>query len=121
MEFYRFGKEEGKKITQFNSEFVMSRIIQTDTTANIGCMHLEQNGIVGFHQAVVPQLLLILSGEGYVRGEGEEYIKVQSGDAVFWEKDEWHETRTDRGLTAIVIESEKLNPSAYMISNSKKV
>jgi quercetin dioxygenase-like cupin family protein len=46
-----------------------------------------------------------MNGEGYVRGEKEEYIKVQSGDAVFWEKDEWHETKIGTGLTAIVIES----------------
>ena len=55
-----------------------------------------------------------MNGEGTVRGEKEEYFKVQPGDAVFWEKDEWHETKTETGLTAIVIESEELNPSMFM-------
>ncbi|PYF08379.1 cupin domain-containing protein [Ureibacillus chungkukjangi] len=114
MKFYRFGKEDGKQIAQFNSDFVMARVIQTDRKANIGCMYLAPNGIVGFHQAVVPQLFLVLNGEGYVRGDKEEYITVQTGDAVFWGRDEWHETKTDTGLTAIVIESEALDPSAYM-------
>lgn len=114
MELYTFAKENGKSITSFNSNFMMSRIIQTDKTTHIGCMYLERNGVIGYHQAVVPQLLLVVSGEGYVRGEKEESIKVQSGDAVFWQKDEWHETKTDVGLTAIVIESEALNPSAFM-------
>ncbi|CAM5215257.1 Cupin OS=Ureibacillus acetophenoni OX=614649 GN=SAMN05877842_11970 PE=4 SV=1 [Ureibacillus acetophenoni] len=77
-------------------------------------MYLEENGIIGYHQAVVPQLLLIMNGEGFVRGESEEYFKVQPGDAVFWEKDEWHETKTDKGLTAIVIESEELNLERFM-------
>ncbi|MFD1039688.1 hypothetical protein ACFQ3N_14970 [Virgibacillus byunsanensis] len=75
-------------------------------------MHLGNNGIVGYHQAVVSQLLLILNGEGYVRSENKEYVKVQSGDANFWEKDEWYETKSDKGLTAIVIESEELNASS---------
>ena len=44
----------------------------------------------------------------------EEYFKVEAGDAVFWEIDEWHETKTDVGLTAIVIESEELNPASFM-------
>ncbi len=114
MEFYTFTKESGKAITKFNSNFMMSRIIQTDKTTHIGCMYLEENGVIGYHQAVMPQLLLVVSGEGYVRGEKEEYIKVQSGDAVFWQKDEWHATKTNVGLTAIVIESEALNPSAFM-------
>ncbi|TQR20514.1 cupin [Psychrobacillus vulpis] len=114
MELYKFNKDSGKKISKFNSDFIMSRVIQTDKVTHIGCMHLDENGIVGYHQAIVPQLLLIMSGEGYVRGKKEEFIKVQTGDAVFWEKDEWHETKTSDGLTAIVIESEELNPSFFM-------
>lgn len=114
MEFYNFSKENGKKITRFNSDFIMSRIVQTSKATHIGCMHLEQNGIVGYHQAVTPQLLLVLNGEGYVRNHQEEYVKVLPGDAVFWAKGEWHETKTDVGLTAIVIESEELTPELLM-------
>ncbi|MEK5442305.1 MULTISPECIES: cupin domain-containing protein [unclassified Fredinandcohnia] len=114
MEIFKFSKDSGMKISKFNSDFVMSRIIQTEKATHVGYMYLEENGIIGYHQAVVPQLLLILNGEGDVRGEKEEYIKVQAGDAVFWEKDEWHETKTDTGLTAIAIESEELNPSLFM-------
>ncbi|UFT99741.1 cupin [Radiobacillus kanasensis] len=114
MELYKFDKDSGKKITKFHSNFTMSRIMQTEKTTHIGCMHLEGNDVIGFHQAVIPQLLLIMNGEGYVRGEEETQIKVQSGDAVFWKKGEWHETKTDIGLTAIVIESEDLNPASFM-------
>ncbi|QHJ69897.1 cupin domain-containing protein [Planococcus halotolerans] len=114
MEIYKFDKNNGKKISKFGSDFIMSRVIQTDKAANIGCMYLEEGGIVGYHQAVVPQLLLVLTGEGSVRGENEEYINVESGDAVFWVKGEWHETKSKNGLTAIVIESEELDPSLFM-------
>ncbi|EEL34899.1 Cupin 2 conserved barrel domain protein [Bacillus cereus Rock3-28] len=31
-------------------------------------MHLQENGIIGYHEAVVSQLLLIMDGEGYVCG-----------------------------------------------------
>lgn len=113
MEFYQFNKDSGKKISKFNSDFVMSRIVQTVKATHVGCMYLQENGVIGYHQAVVPQLLLVMNGEGYVRGDKEEYFKVQSGDAVFWEKDEWHETKTETGLTAIVIESEELSPSSF--------
>lgn len=114
MEFYRFDKDNGKKVTHFNSDFIMSRIIQTNSKANIGCMHLGESGIVGYHQAVVPQLLLVVDGEGYVRNEEDTYHHVKSGDAVFWQKDEWHETKTDEGMLVIVIESEELDPSKFM-------
>ncbi|MGE7997551.1 cupin domain-containing protein [Lysinibacillus sp. NPDC093190] len=114
MKFYQLSKENGKNITQFKSNFIMSLIINTEVPASIGCMYLEENGVIGYHQAVVPQLLLILEGKGYVRNEQEHYYQVQPGDAVFWEKDKRHETKTDKGLTGIVIESEQLNPAAFM-------
>lgn len=122
MKFYQLSKENGKNITKFKSSFIMSRIIETEASASIGCMYLEENGVIGYHQAVVPQLLLIIEGEGFVRNEQAQYYQVQPGDAVFWEKDVWHETKTDTGLTGIVIESEQLNPSAFMpIKNDNRL
>ena len=115
MELFKFNKNCGKKITRFNSDFIMSRIIQTTQVAHISCMHLEKDGVVGYHQAVSPQLLLIVSGEGLVRGEQEDYFKVGAGDAVFWNKDEWHETRSAEGMMAIVIESEELVPAMSIL------
>ncbi|SCZ05737.1 hypothetical protein SAMN05720606_11830 [Paenibacillus polysaccharolyticus] len=114
MEFYRFDQESGKQITKFGSDFVMSRIIQTSGNAHIGCMHIPANGVVGYHQAVSPQLMLIMTGAGRVRSGNDDFIEVKAGEAVFWENGEWHETISEIGLTAIVIESEALNPSAYM-------
>jgi hypothetical protein len=51
MEFYKFSKDTGKRISKFNSNFIMSRVIQTDKASNIGCMHLEENGIVGYQNS----------------------------------------------------------------------
>ena len=73
----------------------MSRIVRTEKPIHIGCMYLETNGVVGYHDAVIPQLLLVISGEGWVRGEDEFKVKVKTGDAVFWKKGEGHETTTE--------------------------
>ena len=100
-------------MTQFDSNFIISPITKTKDTAQISCMYLESNGVIGYHQATVPQLLFVVNGEGFVRNEKEDYVKVQAGDAVFWTKDEWHETKTDTGLTSIVIESETLDPTHF--------
>jgi len=61
MEFYKFSKESGKRISKFNSNFIMSRVLQTDKAANIGCMNLEENGVVGYHQAVLYSLFKIIN------------------------------------------------------------
>ncbi|WP_249596605.1 cupin [Peribacillus frigoritolerans] len=120
MEFYRFDKEVGKNISHFNSNFIMSRIVKTEKPTQIGCMHLEANGIVGFHQAVIPQLLIVVDGEGWVRSDNELKINIKANDIVFWEKGEGHETATATGLTAIVIESEELTPSNFMPTKKHK-
>ncbi|WP_458124448.1 cupin [Paenibacillus sp. Z3-2] len=114
MRIFQFKQESGKRITKFESNFVMSRITQTHKEAHIGCMHLDKDGEIGYHQAVVPQLLLIVNGEGWVRGETNEYIKIHCAEAVLWDKHEWHETKTETGLMAIVIESEELDTSSLM-------
>ncbi|MFX4302707.1 cupin domain-containing protein [Alicyclobacillus tolerans] len=114
MKIFRFGRETGKTIAHFDSNFVMSRILTSDNSAHIGCMYLEPNGIVGFHEASCPQLLLVVSGNGWVRCDADELVPVGIGDAVFWDQGEWHETKTHAGLTAIVVEADVLNPAQFM-------
>ncbi|WP_028784740.1 cupin [Thalassobacillus devorans] len=111
MDFYRFDKKAGHSITKFESDFMMSRILQTENPLHIGAMHLEAGGKIGYHQAVVDQIMLIVSGEGEVCGTDKVFHHVKSGTAIFWEQDEWHETQSEHGLMAIVIEGEELNPS----------
>jgi quercetin dioxygenase-like cupin family protein len=113
LKIYRFDAGVSRKITHYNSDFLMSLLLQAQDvpSIHIGCMHLPPNGIVGYHQAKIPQLLLVVQGEGWVRGESSEQpIRITSGQAAFWEAGEFHETTSLHGMTAIVIESEALAP-----------
>ncbi|MFD5263379.1 cupin [Bacillus wiedmannii] len=114
MKIFDFSEKVGKKISAFQSNFIMSKILNYKGNVHIGAMHLRENGIIGYHEAVVSQLLLIVDGEGYVCGADKEKVKVEAGQAVFWEKDESHETSTEKGLMAIVIESEELERAILM-------
>lgn len=111
MKLFQFKRKSGHNITHFDSNFTMTRILRAEQGVQIGCAYLEEGGIIGNHQAVVPQLLLVIKGQGYVKGQKDKLVKIQTGEAAFWEKDEWHETRTDEGLTAIIIEGEGISPS----------
>lgn len=114
MKIFRFDSQVGQIIHHYNSNFIMSKVIKISNEAVIGCMHLEENGVIGFHKAVMPQLLLIVNGEGWVTGKEQRKMQVRAGDAVFWEKGEGHETITDTFITAIVIEAQELNPEEFM-------
>ena len=113
MKIIRQDDIKGKNITQFDSNFIMRKILLTEKPTHVGIMHLEEDGIVGYHTATVPQILLIIEGEGWVSTGSEDKVKVAVGDAVLWEKGEGHETTSKTGLKAIVIESEGLDISSF--------
>ncbi len=115
MKIYRFDPGAGRRIDKFGSfNFVLSEVVRLTFEAQISCLYLGQGGRAGLHQAVSSQLCLIVQGEGWVRGEAADRIPVKAGLAVYWEKDEWHETSTNSGMIAIVIESESLHPEESM-------
>ncbi|MED0962149.1 cupin [Bacillus paramycoides] len=117
MKIFDFSEKVGKHISAFQSNFIMSKILNYQGNIHIGAMHLQENGIIGYHEAVVSQLLLIVQGEGFVCSADKEKVKVEAGQAVYWEKDELHETSTEKGLMAIVIESEDLEQAILMPIN----
>ncbi|EJV45461.1 Uncharacterized protein BC141101_01378 [Bacillus toyonensis] len=114
MKVFDFSEKSGKRISVFQSNFIMSKIVNHQGNVHIGAMHLQENGIIGYHEAVVSQLLLIMDGEGYVCGADKEKVKIRAGQAVFWEKGEFHETSTEHGLLAIIMEAENLEQSIVM-------
>lgn len=110
MQIYNFSKEVGKSIEAFGSQqLFISRILSAAVSPHVGCMHLGVKGFVGWHQTPIPQLFLVISGEGWVRAGGDVEVPITAGYAAYWDKDEWHETRTDTGLTAMVIEAESMS------------
>lgn len=111
MNLYNFSKEVGKEIGAFGSSFIMSRIVKGAGNFHIGCMYFSENDFVGRHDAVTPQLFVVIQGEGWVSGENGEKLPIKSGEAAFWEKGESHEAGSETNMIAIVIEGENLNPS----------
>lgn len=86
-----------------------SQIAEITTPSSIGCMFVEPEGIIGFHKAPSAQLLLVVQGEGWARGRDEDRIKVKAYEGVFWDKGEWHEAGSERGMTCIIVQSDELD------------
>ena len=109
MQVFKFSKEEAKPILNYDSVFAAyNKIIRTETPANLGLMYVEANGLIGRHEAPVPQLFIVIEGDGWIQGESDEKIELKKGEAVFWAKGESHVCGSLKGLTAIVIQSEQL-------------
>ena len=65
------------------------------------------------HPASVGQILAVLEGSGWVSGADGASEQIAAGEAVFWAAGEEHETRTDVGLKALILEAEGLEAFRY--------
>ena len=65
--------------------------------------------MIGRHEAATHQLLCVVTGEGWVSGPDSNRIPIAVGRAAFWGRGEEHETGTDTGHTAIVLEGQELS------------
>ena len=104
---FRFDADLGRHVTRFGSDFVISRLFHSGEL-HVGCMRLGPGGLIGMHPASTPQLLAIVEGEGWICGPEGDRTSVSAGTAVFWSEGEMHETGTDSGLVAMVIETSAL-------------
>jgi len=71
---------------------------------------LAAGGRIARHPATVPQILAVLEGSGHVSGADGAFEPIAAGEAVYWSGGEEHETVSDGGLTAIVLEGAELKP-----------
>lgn len=85
----------------------MSRLAHTEGI-HVGCIRLGPGGLVRYHRASTYQLFAVVEGEGWVRGEGPERVPIRTGQATFWEPGESHESGTDTGMVALVVETDTL-------------
>ncbi len=75
--------------------------MKTESPTNIGFINIEQGGIVGYHKVPVPQLFIVVQGEGWVEGENKKRKAIKSGQGVFWNKGEGHISGSETGLIAL--------------------
>jgi quercetin dioxygenase-like cupin family protein len=115
MKIFRFDPEVGKNIDYFNSSgFIISRVVQLFDEAVVSCAYLSTDGVIGYHQATIPQLFLVVQGEGWVRAETSDRTFIKAGQAAYWEKGEWHECGTKTGMTVMIIEGINFDPAKLM-------
>jgi quercetin dioxygenase-like cupin family protein len=109
MRLVRFRPAEGRPIDQFGSVGFSIAPLARLGEGQVVCARLEPGGRIGRHPAAGRQLLAVVAGTGTVSGGDGAAHDVGPGDAVVWEPGEEHETRTDEGLTAIIVEGETVD------------
>jgi quercetin dioxygenase-like cupin family protein len=96
-------------ITHFDSTgATIGGMARCSGSTRISILELGPGGVVGMHEAASPQLFLVVAGDGRVRSGDAEARPIAAGEAAFWERGEPHETTTDGGVTAVVVEADSI-------------
>lgn len=115
MRMFRFDAEVAHPITQYGSEGVaMGRGVRFEGDAKVGCFHVSPGGVIGYHEAFGAQLFMCVSGEGWVTGTDRRRAMIRPGLAAFWSNGEFHESGSESGMMAIVVEGSSFDPSEFM-------
>ncbi len=111
MQLFRF---PSVPISRFASRFSMTHVLCSPGPARANCAYLPAAGLIGRHQTMENQLLVVIAGDGWVSGEDNERRSIKKDEAAFWTVGETHETGSDNGLTALVLEGSGVDPSNFM-------
>ena len=98
----------GRRIDRFDSVGFSHRRLAVSEHVYVSRIVLDPGGRIGRHAAASAQLLVVVAGSGLVSGSDGAERRVESGAAVLWDTGEEHETRTETGLAAIVVEADAL-------------
>ncbi len=109
MQLIRFDQNHAHPIEHYQSIGASHAAIGHSTAeTRLGCIYIEPGGILGAHPAGVDQFFLVVSGEGWISGEDGQRTAVSAGTGALWRAGEMHESGSDRGMTAIVIQASQL-------------
>lgn len=115
MKVFTFGRDAGRHIGQFGSDFDIVRLID-NAGIHVACFYLDPGGLVGYHPASAYQLFAVVSGEGWVRAGDEGRVPVQAGEAALWSPGEQHEAGSGTGMVAIVVEGSLLDAASEEVA-----
>ncbi len=114
MQVFRFDSGTTQPLTAYGSHGAsITHLLRMPAGAFAVCIRLEPGGVLAEHPALQDQVFLVVGGAGTVRS-GEHVEAIQHGEAAFWQAGEYHETRSETGLAAIVIEGKGLDPAALL-------
>ena len=101
---------DGRAIEHYGSRAFRHFRIAAVADGIVSCIRLGAGGLIGRHAAASPQLFLVIEGAASVSGGDGDARPIRAGEGAYWEAGEEHETRTEEGLVALVVEAGSIEP-----------
>jgi quercetin dioxygenase-like cupin family protein len=96
-----------REIDRFES--VAARVRGLAPAAHVVVIEIGPGGRVGRHPAAAQQLFAVMRGSGWVAGGDGVRQEIRAGEVVLWEAGEEHESGSDLGLTALIVEADVID------------
>jgi quercetin dioxygenase-like cupin family protein len=110
---YRLGR--GEATDRWGSTgAAVTRLLETEGAAGVAFMRYAPGGVLGRHDTGLPQLFVVVDGEGWVSGADGAHLRIDAGEAAYWETGESHESGSDIGMTALIVQSTALDPETML-------
>jgi quercetin dioxygenase-like cupin family protein len=79
--------------------------LTTDPTFRTHIAYVAPGGVLGLHPTRFWQLFYVVEGDGWVRVDGGERQPIRARESVLWAPGDVHESGTDYGMTAVMVQS----------------
>ena len=113
MQLFDLGNEVAEPVTNFESTGVSSVKGATGSgEGHIYTLHFDAGGQIGRHPAGPAQLFIVVAGAGWVEGQDGVRSDVKTGEAAFFSPGEVHAKGSESGMTAIMVQLDRLDPAA---------
>lgn len=112
MQVFRFSHSDATPIQKYESSGAAALPIASghgDTHVNY--VQFEPGGVIGPHPTGFAQLFIVSQGSGWVAGEDGVRTPISTGQYAYYRKGELHSKGTDKGMAAIMVQVDSLNPS----------
>jgi quercetin dioxygenase-like cupin family protein len=106
VEIIRFDHDTATAVDQFDSRAASVNHVARIVEGRVVAVHLGPNGVLGRHAAVAEQMFVVVQGDGTVSGADGTAHTIRAGDAAIWRSGEFHESRTEHGMIAVVLEGD---------------
>jgi mannose-6-phosphate isomerase-like protein (cupin superfamily) len=115
MKRFSVAAEHARPIGDYGSSFRLLRLLRARSSeVRVDLAYLAPGDVIARHPAGLRQLFCVIAGSGFVSGEDEIEHPISAGEAAFWTQGEQHQTRSEQGLTAIIIQSPELDPNGLL-------
>ena len=113
MKHFDMRRDRAEPITRFGASGVSSiKGAEGSGDGHVYTLYFQSGGQIGRHPAGPAQLFLVVEGSGWVEGGDGIRRAVEMGEATYFAPGESHAKGSETGMTAVMIQLDRLDPVA---------